>query len=914
MAFAAVTCLLAGSAAWSSAAQAPVNNLPPEVVGNPQVGERLVCAAGSWSGPVSVFTYQWVQRGLVIGTGVSHRVTIADRGRSLSCVVTASGSEGSAEAQSANSLGIPGPEPESRPENTIAPEVSGTPAVGETLTCSQGGWSGNPSPALTYQWVRDTGAEETAIALATGSTHRVLSTDQGHLLGCRVTATNGAGSVSRLSSNRLRVPGTKPEVQAPPKVLGIEPSEVGATLTCSPGSWSETPAPVFTYRWLRDRGMPEETTIELATSGTYTVAAADELHSLSCEVIATNTMGSAEAASSNSVPVRGSKPQDTAAPEVLGNPALESTLTCDPGTWTGLPAPTYAYLWVRDEGTPAEEAIGSATASSYTVASEDRGRSLACEVTAANSEGSASQASEQVVVPAGGGGTAPQGGEAPTVSGQGALGASLNCSEGTWSGSPTPRIGYQWLRDGSTIAGATANTYVLAEADLGQTLSCRVTAINTEGVAFANSSNVLEVPGTAPEDIQVPQVFGTAAVGEPLSCSRGTWRGQPVPTFAYQWLRDGSGIPSATASGYTVTNDDRGRSISCRVTAQNSAGTLEAVSSNELEIPGNGPEDVEAPQVSGTPAVGETLTCSPGSWNAQPAPSYSYQWQLAGTDVPSATTDTYTVTNASRGLVLSCRVTANNGQGTQSAISKGVHVPGIGPRDIEAPQVSGTPAVGQSLTCLRGIWNGQPPPEFTYRWLRDGAIIPSATSSTYVVELADKGHLFACEVTATNGDGTAEAESSNGLAVLRGTVTPESRLESGLTTFANVSSTPTTAEILAALRAQLTRTQHHARISSLRKNGLYAFSFTSPGRGTLELFWYEVPTGARHSTKTKPVTLALSTTPFAGPKTNTVKLRLTGAGRRLVGHAGRITLTVKGVFLRAPERPVTYLATVVLGY
>jgi hypothetical protein len=82
----------------------------------------------------------------------------------------------------------------------------------------------------------------------------------------------------------------------------------------------------------------------------------------------------------------------------------------------------------------------------------------------------------------------------------------------------------------------------------------------------------------------------------------------------------------------------------------------------------------------------------------------------------------------------------------------------------------------------------------------------------------------------------------------------------------------------------------------------------------LELFWYEVPSGARHSTKTKPITLALSTTPFAGPKTNTVKLRLTGAGRRLVGHAGRITLTVKGVFLRPPERPVTYLATVVLGY
>ena len=265
--------------------------------------------------------------------------------------------------------------------------------------------------------------------------------------------------------------------------------------------------------------------------------------------------------------------------------------------------------------------------------------------------------------------------------------------------------------------------------------------------------------------------------------------------------------------------------------------------------------------------------------------------------------------------MLSCRVTAQ--QPRRDAIGdeqRRARSRDRGQRDIEAPQVSGTPAVGQSLTCLRGIWNGQPPPEFTYRWLRDGTIIPSATGSTYTVELADKGHLLSCQVTASNGEGTAEAESSNALAILRATVTGESTLESGLPTFATVSSTPTTAQILAALRAQLTRTQHHARISSLRKSGLYAFSFTSPGRGTLELSWYEVPTSARHSTKTKPITVALSTTPFAGPKTANVKLRLTAAGRRLVGHAGRITLTVKGVFLRAPERPVTYIETVVLGY
>jgi hypothetical protein len=903
-AFVAATCVVVGAAAASAAAH-PVNNLAPEVVGSPLVGERIVCGAGSWSGAVSEFRYAWLRDGIPIASGVAYQVTTADKGHTLWCVVTALGSEGSAEAESSNSLTIPGVL-ETPPVPTLAPEVSGTPALGHTLNCSTGGWSGRPAPSFTYQWLR----EGTIIGGATANTYVVVEADQGDSLACKVTATNNAGQASALSSNTVRVPGSKPKDMTPPQVLGIEPSAVGESLTCGAGTWSGSPAPTFAYEWVRDRGLPGEKLIGSAISSSFTVGPADQLHSLSCKVIATNIEGSAEAPSSNSVTVAGSPPANIAPPNVSGTRAVGQTLTCSEGTWAGVPKPTYAYLWVRDQGTAQQIAIGSFP--NYAVGVEDVGHSLSCDVTAHNSEGEATQASEPLVIPKGGG-TPPGNIEAPRVSGTPSLAETLHCAEGTWSGSPAPALSYQWLRDGSPISTATASAYVIVKADQGHKLSCKVTAINDEGVASMNSSNVLEIPGHRPENIEAPQIFGTPAVGQQLTCLPGRWDAAPPPQFTYQWLREGTSIPSATSSSYTVASKDRGASISCAVTARDSAGTAEATS-NTVAIPGSPPQDTVAPEVSGTAAVGHTLTCSSGVWSGAPTPTFTYQWLLNGADIPTATASTYTVAIADRGFVLSCRVSASNREGSESANSAGHHVPGVRPEDIQAPQVSGTPTVGQQLTCQRGTWNGAPPPAFTYQWARDGTSITSATSSTYTAELADEGHILSCRVTATNSEGRAEAESTNGLAISARTVPTSSRPELTFPPLAYVPPTLTAAQIRAALHVQLARAQHHVRIASLRKSGLYAFPFVAPAAGRLQVFWYQASTEPQQpSANTKPLVVAVSTTSFTSASTKMVSLRLTDAGRLLIAHSNRIALKVRGVF-RPRGHPVSWIGTFLLSH
>jgi hypothetical protein len=75
------------------------------------------------------------------------------------------------------------------------------------------------------------------------------------------------------------------------------------------------------------------------------------------------------------------------------------------------------------------------------------------------------------------------------------------------------------------------------------------------------------------------------------------------------------------------------------------------------------------------------------------------------------------------------------------------------------PSISGTPANGQQLTCHANLPTGVSA-QLSYAWLRDLIPIGGASGSTYTVKGQDTGHHLQCEVTATNGGGSAAATST----------------------------------------------------------------------------------------------------------------------------------------------------------
>ena len=84
------------------------------------------------------------------------------------------------------------------------------------------------------------------------------------------------------------------------------------------------------------------------------------------------------------------------------------------------------------------------------------------------------------------------------------------------------------------------------------------------------------------------------------------------------------------------------------------------------------PVNTVAPVVTGTPAAGNTLTCSQGTWSG--AVSYAYQWYDNGAPIVGKTASTYLLTNAEKGFRLSCIVRATNANGQSDAISNVVQI------------------------------------------------------------------------------------------------------------------------------------------------------------------------------------------------------------------------------------------------
>jgi len=620
-------------------------------------------------------------------------------------------------------------------------------ASGLRLVCGPGSWQG-AGITFSYTWLRD------GAAFATGSVYSLTNADKGHTFTCIVKGSNHEGSEEEESWNAFEYGGggpKKPEpTTPPPEISGMAKAgeaKVGETLECKHGAWTGTPAPTYTYQWLR-----EGQAITSATGNLYTVQKADQGYVLACSVTATNSAGSASKQSSNTVTVSGSGPSMTGAPHVVsGIIAVGQQLTCSPGSWEGAPPPTFTYKWLRSGS---KEAVGTGT--TYTIEEADRLHKLSCEVTAENLYGKASaKSSNEVEVP----GSAPTNTELPKIVGVGEVGSKLTCEPGKWSGAPTPEIShYQWLRGGAPIATATGSSYTVVAEDAGYSVACEVTAKNSLNSETA-ISKPLPINGVSgnprvPENRTLPVVSEESA--GVLACSTGTWSEEPpVESYKYEWLREGASI--ATTSTYTVKEEDLGKKVICHVKAKNSKGTGNA-SSVPFQVKGTKPENKTAPSISGALAVGETLTCSSGSWTAAPKPTFSYHWLgVTGT----ASGNSYRALEGDRGRQLSCEVTATNFEGSASAKSAAVEIPAILPRIESGPAVSGaSPAVpGTTLTC-NSKWSGKPAPTISYQWVTDGGPIEDANANTYVVTKFDEGHLLACEVIATNAAGTERATSA----------------------------------------------------------------------------------------------------------------------------------------------------------
>jgi PKD repeat protein len=293
------------------------------------------------------------------------------------------------------------------PTNSSLPTIIGPAQQAQTLTASNGSWTGSPT-SYGYQWedCNSSGNSCTNISSATSSSYELVSGDVGHTIRVAVTATNPGGSASASSAQTAMVSTSS---TAPVAVFMFSPTNavVGQTVNFD-GTGSSCSAIPCTYAWTHGAGTAMFGTAVTATYNYQTTGLKTPTLTVTDALGRTSTVEHDVTVSAGTP----SPPSYTAAPQISGTAQQNSTLTTSNGSWTGSPT-SYTYQW-QDCGAGQCQNISGATSSSYTLQSSDVGATIDVVVTAANGGGSASATSAQTAaVTAGGGGGGGGGGSIP---------------------------------------------------------------------------------------------------------------------------------------------------------------------------------------------------------------------------------------------------------------------------------------------------------------------------------------------------------------------------------------------------------------------------------------------------------------------------------------------------------------------
>jgi hypothetical protein len=229
---------------------------------------------------------------------------------------------------------------------------------------------------------------------------------------------------------------------------------------------------------------------------------------------------------------------------------------------------------------------------------------------------------------------------------------------------------YQWLRSGEEILGALSSSYMLAQADVGATISVRVSYTDGEGtpevITSAPTAAVTNVNDAPTGGVTIT---GTAQEDETLTAVSTLDDADGMGALSYQWMRGGEAINDATSAAYTLGQADVGAAISVRVSYTDQQGTPEAFTSaptaavtNVNDAPTGGVT------ITGTAQEDETLTAVSTLDDADGMGALSYQWMRGATPIIGETEATYIVRGADLGQRLTVRASYTDAKGTAESV------------------------------------------------------------------------------------------------------------------------------------------------------------------------------------------------------------------------------------------------------
>ena len=612
-------------------------------------------------------------------------------------------------------------------------ELIGATKIGQTLLAKVEDADGVQPQNIKYQWF----ADGDAISGATGASYTIQPGDKNKTLTVHVEYKDDLGHDEAFSSAptaqigdaQANVPPVSPFNHKPTgKVTITGEAKVGETLTASNDIKDDDGLGTITYRWFAGGQ-------EVGQGERYTVQPGDKNKTITVKAEYSDGRQNAESVSSDATVAVEDAATPTPQPQppgnnqpgsvtIAGDAKVGETLTATAHDADGVPA-NVNYGWFAGS-TP----LG--TGATYTVKPADKGKTITVKVIYTDGAGHAEVVSSDPTAEVSDAAPTPQPPQPPatnhepvgsvTIMGDAKVGETLTASNDLKDDDGLGQITYRWFAGGQEVGKGAS--YTLQDADKGKTITVKAEYTDGKGTAeTVESAKTAEVadngqtpppqpPATNHEPVGSVTITGDAKVGETLTASNDLKDDDGLGQITYRWFAGGQEV--GKGASYTLTDADKGKTITVKAEYTDGKGTAESVeSAKTVEVAENTAPNPQPPQpptpqptnhpgtvtITGEAKVGGTLTAEVKDDDQYDAAKVQYQWLRDGKPIDGATASSYTLAADDAGHKISVQATyddkAAHHESPTSAASDIAAAQPPQPTDLPNVSISGSDSVNE---------------------------------------------------------------------------------------------------------------------------------------------------------------------------------------------------------------------------
>ena len=572
-------------------------------------------------------------------------------------------------------------------------ELIGATKIGQTLLAKVEDADGVQPQNIKYQWF----ADGDAISGATGASYTIQPGDKNKTLTVHVEYKDDLGHDEAFSSAptaqigdaQANVPPVSPFNHKPTgKVTITGEAKVGETLTASNDIKDDDGLGTITYRWFaggQEVGQGERYTVQPGDKNkTITVKAEYSDGRQNAESVSSDATVAVEDAATPTPPPQPQPPGNNqpGSVTITGDAKVGETLTATAHDADGVPA-NVNYGWFAGS-TP----LG--TGATYTVKPADKGKTITVKAIYTDGAGHAEVVSSDPTAEVSDAAPTPQPPTpqptnhepvgSVTITGDAKVGETLTASNDLKDDDGMGQITYRWFADGKEIGQGAS--YTLQDTDKGKTITVKAEYTDGKGTAeTVESAKTAEVadngqtpppqpPATNHEPVGSVTITGDAKVGETLTASNDLKDDDGLGQITYRWFAGGQEV--GKGASYTLTDADKGKTITVKAEYTDGKGTAESVeSAKTVEVAENTAPNPQPPQpptpqptnhpgtvtITGEAKVGGTLTAEVKDDDQYDAAKVQYQWLRDGKPIDGATASSYTLAADDAGHKISVQAT-----------------------------------------------------------------------------------------------------------------------------------------------------------------------------------------------------------------------------------------------------------------